>query len=78
MNLFARIRQHFFPLDDPDWTDRDLISAQADNDATEQARRAIELMKHWDKERADALRRIVYHSNMNVVEDTILGQDTKP
>jgi len=58
MNLFSRLRNHLFPLDEIDHRDRDRISARADEYATEQAQRAIELMSHWDKERAEDLRRI--------------------
>ena len=58
MTMFSRLRNRLFPLDDIDHKDRDRISAQADRYATEQAARAIELMSHWDKERAEDLRRI--------------------
>ena len=75
MTLFARLRNHFFPLDVLDNDGRDLISAQADDYANEQTHRAIELMAHWDKEKAEALRRI--NRTGNFVEGYLVPESRK-
>jgi hypothetical protein len=64
MSIFTRLRQRLFPFDEPDTTKRERDAAQAYSEATLQNQRAIELMSHWDAERAEDLRRLNITGNL--------------
>jgi hypothetical protein len=63
MSMFDRFRERFFPVDEPDWTERDRNAAKVDKNATVQAHRGIELMISWNPERAEELRRFMRTGN---------------
>ncbi len=58
MSLFTRVRHWLFRIDLPD---TEALNAQADavdERALEQRQRALQLMRQWNPERAEDLRRI--------------------
>ena len=71
MNLFARLRHRILPINETNYAERDRLESQA----TEQTQRAIELMSHWDKERAEDLRRI--NRTGNFVEGGLVPEARK-